>query len=144
MAGIPLAADPRTATPNNSIWRGMTERTFQQHVCRLWKHTNGRPKDPIVYAVPARKNDGENVLPIAIEIELAEGFAFVAAVKKGVESVSAVAIAIPKNRLDGLMVYIASNVEVRPNTKEKFKSMVSSIRGLASRGELELTSWIDC
>lgn len=74
---------------------------------------------------------------MAMEVDLAEGFAFVAAVRKGVESVSATAIARPINPIDGLMVYVASNDEIQQNTKDEFESIASSIRKLASQGKLK-------
>lgn len=87
----------------------LTGANFQRQVCGLWKGTKGKPKDPIVYAVPSDEENEYHGFPLQAEVELAEGFAYIAAVKKGVETVSASAISIPNDMHDGLLVYIASN-----------------------------------
>lgn len=81
---------------------------------------------------------------LTIEANRAEGFAFIAAARKGVESVSAAAIASPKEPSDGLLIYIASNDAIHLDTKVQLQSIVSSLQQVASRGKLELTVSAGC
>lgn len=137
MASILITANSRTATHNDSIWREVSEKAFRNQIINLWKHTKGRPGDPFTYAAPVCENKNNHLFTFATEVTLAEGFAFVAATKKGVESVSAAAIAVPKHEEDGLLVYVASNDDIRPSTKEQLQIILSSLRRVASRGKMK-------
>ena len=119
---------------------GLTGVDFQDQICSLWKHSRGKPKGPIVYAVPPRRERDNTGFPLEIEIELAEGIAYIAAVKKGVESVSASAVGLPNDPHDGLLLHIASNDGVRSDVQEHLQSIILLIQGIASRGECRLVS----
>lgn len=68
---------------------------FHNRVCDLWKHTKGRPGDPIANVIEQSQQAANTDFALKDEVELAEGIAYITAVCKGVEQVSACAIGIP-------------------------------------------------
>ncbi len=118
-----MPRNARTACPANSVWQPVSESTFQEHIAKLWKATSGKPKDPAVYELPAPGTFVEDNFPLAIEVQLAKGFAFIAEVRRGVECVSAAAIEWPRNPVDGSTINLASNSQIRPEVEQKLKQI---------------------
>lgn len=108
---------------------------FQDQVCDLWRHTKGEPKEPTLYALPQSYPREKGEISLKAEIELAEGFAYIAAVKKGVESVSASAVGLPKSPCDGLVLYVTSNDGVQPRVRDRLQSIASIMQEVATQGE---------
>lgn len=80
----------------------------------------------------AREDD---FLPFAIELELAKGIAFISAARKGVESVSAVAVERPQNPSEGLRLHPASNNETRQMVKNGLDEVVMILRKTVEEGK---------
>ena len=130
----------RTTVQAEAVPVALTGPDFQNQICNLWKYTKGKPRAPIVYSVPHHGECEDTGFPLAAEIELAEGIAYIAAVKKGVEAVSASAVGLPNDPHDGLLVYVASNDGVRPEVQNQLQSIARAIQGVESRGEYRLLS----
>lgn len=104
--------NPRTAKSCNSIWRDIPEDTFRQHLVNLEKRTNAVPVESQVFSATLWqteiKDAGSNrVLSLDVEHQLANDFAFLAAVKEGAQSVSAACIEQHTNE-DGLTIRFAA------------------------------------
>lgn len=134
-AMIPSLYGRWVTMPVNTGLVTLTGVDFQDQVCDLWRHTKGKPKEPTLYALPQDQECEKGKLPLKAEIELAEGFAYIAAVKKGVELVSASALGLPKNSRDGLLVYVTSNDGVPPHIQDRLQSIASAMQQVATQGE---------
>jgi len=83
----------RTANPESSIWRDLPENTFRQHLVDLEKITNSVPVEPQTFPLAQScesKNDYS--LPLSVEQQIADDFAFLAAIEEGAQSVAAVCL----------------------------------------------------
>ncbi|KIW90486.1 uncharacterized protein Z519_09132 [Cladophialophora bantiana CBS 173.52] len=123
--------DPRTAPARRSIWGPLEEAQFQRNIGKLWKITHGQPKDPQTYPLPTESTTRDDVVPITVELQLAKGVAFISAAKKGVESVTAVAIEQPQNPSQGLRLNLAANEEIRPGVKDRMDEVAAILRETA-------------
>ena len=128
--------DPRTATPQRSIWQPITETQFQQDTSVLWKATRGRPKDPQTYLLPISRTAEDKIFPIAVELQLANSIAFISANQKGVESVSAVAIERPQVPSHGLRLNLAANEEIHQVVKDSMNEIAGFLRQAAQEGRI--------
>lgn len=87
--------DARTATPAKSIWHDIAEETFREHLVKLEQQTNAVPLDIQTFPIKlwSREFDfseyRDNVLPFEIEQQIADDFAFLAALEEGAQSVAA-------------------------------------------------------
>ncbi|GAB7354443.1 hypothetical protein MBLNU459_g4931t1 [Dothideomycetes sp. NU459] len=88
--------DPRTANADQSIWRDIDEDTFRKHLVDLETRTNAVPLDMQTFSVEewlhtsgANGTDNAYTLPLEIEQQLADDFAFLAALEEGAQSVAA-------------------------------------------------------
>ncbi|KAJ4516565.1 hypothetical protein HRR83_001899 [Exophiala dermatitidis] len=124
------ALNPRTASRTMSIWSPLGEAQFQRSISTLWKATRGRPKDPQCYSLALQKTPDDGLLPVALEVQITNGIAFIAAAKKGVEFVSAVAIETPRNPSDGLRLNLAANEDVSQAVKDCLDEIITSERTL--------------
>ena len=115
----------------------LTGADFQRQVGQLWQLTKGKPKDPTVCTLPSPDEDGHNEFPLAVEIELTESIAYIAAVKKGVESVSASAMSIPNDSRSELLIYVASNDGIQPKARKHLTMIFSAIEQSAKSGGKE-------
>lgn len=127
--------DPRTATGHMSIWEPLGELRFQQNISALWKTTRGRPKTPQTYSVATQTIYDEVGLSITLELQLANGIAFIAASRKGVESVSAAVIEMPRNPSDGLKLNLAANEGISQTVKDCMDKIGASVRNVARGGK---------
>ena len=98
---MPTAQHPQrtqTAPAARSIWAHVSEDEFRADLVRLEEQTNGVPVAPQTFAlddwhkVRAEQVGSEHVLPIEVEKQLADDFAFLTAVEEGAQSVSAVCV----------------------------------------------------
>lgn len=87
--------DPRTATVEKSIWRDTTETSFRKHLVDLEERTNTVPLDMQTFSMRSWTRDVDTVkshastLPLGVEQQLADDFAFLAALEEGAQSVAA-------------------------------------------------------
>ncbi|KIW54611.1 hypothetical protein PV05_06960 [Exophiala xenobiotica] len=131
--------NPRTATAQESIWRPSEEIQFHKTIRALWKRTKGRPKDPQTYPIPTSEIPDGDIFPLVVELEVANGVAFIAATKKGVKQVSATAIERPRWPSDGLRLNLAANEEIQQIVRDKMDRVVAILRKAAKGAEITLS-----
>lgn len=86
-----------SAQSGNSIWRDVPEETFRRHLVELEERTNAVPTESETFSVEAWQSTrsssaNEHVLTLAVERQLADDFALLAAVEEGAQSVAAACI----------------------------------------------------
>jgi len=89
--------EARTASSEASIWLELPEDTFRQHLVTLQEKSGPTPIDPQVFSIKdwlstSSSDQRSYILPIRVEQQLADDFAFLAAVAEGAQSVAAVCI----------------------------------------------------
>lgn len=84
--------DSRTASPDRSIWLQISEDTFRQHLVALEKCTNAVPVEPQLFPLEPNAVASAHTLPLHVEQQLADDFAFLASVEEGAQSVAAVCL----------------------------------------------------
>ena len=88
----------RTASANQSIWRGTNLNTFRTNVVTLQDVSSRVPSDPednsacLWLAQGKKAVNSVHLLPFDVEQRVADDLAFIAAAEEGVKSVSAVAL----------------------------------------------------
>ncbi|KAN0106155.1 hypothetical protein V8E51_009031 [Hyaloscypha variabilis] len=92
-----MRTNPRTASPETSIWLDFPEDIFRQHLVSLQEKGGPTPMDPQVFSIKEWLLTSSFIgrsylLPIEVEQQLADDFAFLAAVAEGAQSVAAVCI----------------------------------------------------
>jgi hypothetical protein len=84
----------QTANSEVSIWRHLPEDTFRQHLVDLEKITNSVPVEPQTFSfdLHSQKSRDDYTLPLSVEQQIADDFAFLAAIEEGAQSVAAVCL----------------------------------------------------
>jgi hypothetical protein len=88
----------RTAEPDKSIWLFLNEDKFRQHLVNLEERTNAVPIAPQIFDASEwilgspYASSSLHTLPFDVEQQLADDFAYLAAVEEGAQSVAAVCI----------------------------------------------------
>jgi hypothetical protein len=84
----------RTANPESSIWHDLPEDTFRQHLVQLEEITNSVPVEPQTFPLALHSDGSKNdyTLPLSVEQQIADDFAFLAAIEEGAQSVAAVCL----------------------------------------------------
>lgn len=84
----------RTANPESSIWHDLPETTFRQHLVDLERITNSVPVEPQTFPLDLHSYDSKDdyTLPLSVEQQIADDFAFLAAIEEGAQSVAAVCL----------------------------------------------------
>lgn len=81
--------DSRTSSPSDSIWLEPSEDSFRHHLVDLEKRTNAVPVKPQLFSLELDARGSPHVLPLHVEQQIANDFAFLAAVEEGAQSVAA-------------------------------------------------------
>ncbi|KAH6644793.1 hypothetical protein C7974DRAFT_430475 [Boeremia exigua] len=81
-----------SSSPSDSIWLPLPEETFRQHLLELEKRTNAVPIDPQTFPLKESEKPEGYMLPLQVEQQLADDFAFLAAIEEGAQSVAAVCL----------------------------------------------------
>jgi hypothetical protein len=97
--------DCRTSDPDSSIWVDPSEDTFRRHLVQLERCTNAVPVDPQVFSFREDPNLTSHTLPLAVEQQLADDLAFLAAIEEGAQSVAAVCL---EEHSEGLTIRFAA------------------------------------
>ena len=90
--------DVCTSSTDRSIWLGLSQETFRQHLVVLGDRTNAIPIDARAFdpeewlAISPYAAQRSYSLPLAVEQQLADDFACLAAVEEGAQSVAAVCV----------------------------------------------------
>ncbi|KAK6003117.1 hypothetical protein QM012_000962 [Aureobasidium pullulans] len=84
----------QTADPEYSIWKQLSEDNFRQHLVDLEKCTNAVPIEPQTFPLASHSDTPRDgyTLPLATEQQMADDFAFLAAIEEGAQSVAAVCL----------------------------------------------------
>ncbi|KAG9588575.1 hypothetical protein KCU77_g6825, partial [Aureobasidium melanogenum] len=84
----------QTADPEFSIWKDLPEDKFRQHLVDLEKCTNAVPVEPQTFTLDSYKLTSREgyTLPLKTEQQIADDFAFLAAIEEGAQSVAAVCL----------------------------------------------------
>ncbi|KAL2837359.1 hypothetical protein BJY01DRAFT_221099 [Aspergillus pseudoustus] len=94
-SSYPTLRPVQTALPSDTIWSGVAEDDFRYHLVTLQKQTNAVPMDVLT---AEDINDQQHCilpgpfLPLKIEKQFADDFAYIAAVTEGAQSVAAVCL----------------------------------------------------
>jgi hypothetical protein len=127
----------RTANPENSIWRHLPEDAFRQHLVDLEKITNAVPVEPQIFPLDRYNLEAKDgyTLPWSVEQQLADDFAFLAAIEEGAQSVAAVCL---EERLKpaGLTVrFAALDLSLNDNIKDALRAITSTLSKNISEAE---------
>lgn len=118
----------RTASANQSIWRGTNLDTFRTNVVTLQHASSKVPSDPEDHSAGlwlAQRTDAVNsvhLLPFDVEQRVADDLAFIAAAEEGVKSVSAVALEQHVGAV-GLTIRLAANETIPKNVPSSFRRL---------------------
>ncbi|KEQ59196.1 uncharacterized protein M437DRAFT_57530 [Aureobasidium melanogenum CBS 110374] len=84
----------KTADQESSIWKFLPEDTFRQHLVALEKCTNAVPIEPQTFTLDSQNLTTREsyTLPLETEQQIADDFAFLAAIEEGAQSVAAVCL----------------------------------------------------
>ena len=129
-----------TATARDSIWRDVDQGRFRKRVDDLHRK-NDVPDLPKTYDCHAwqRKNDpgrtGARLLPLEIEERIANDTAFIAAARKDVKTVSAVAFE-EVHAGSGLVVRLAANGAIEQPVIDTLVTIVTLLQDCATKSQL--------
>ncbi len=118
----------RTASADQSIWRGTKLDAFRRNVVALQYASNKVPSDPEDHSARlwlAQRTNAVNsfhLLPFHVEQRVADDLAFIAAAEEGVKSVSAVALEQHVGAA-GLTIRLAANETIPKNVPSIFRRM---------------------
>jgi hypothetical protein len=126
--------DPRTASHDISIWHDLPEDVFRQHLVSLQEKTGPTPIDPQAFSVREWLSlspyvNRSYMLPIDVEQELADDFAFLAAVEEGAQSVAAVCIEEHVHQTGMTLRFAAMDV----SRNEAVKTALQDVSDILSR-----------
>lgn len=124
--------EPDTAPNDRSVWQDINRKVLERTSLALFKkqHVAGRR----IYTMPfQRAYDPSYLLPLDVEMGLADDFAFIAACEPQVGFVTAVAIEQRTNE-PSLLVKLAANEGISVSVKEKFNELFEVLRQHARRG----------
>ncbi|KAB8263716.1 hypothetical protein BDV32DRAFT_161835 [Aspergillus pseudonomiae] len=92
-SSVPTVLSVQTAVPPDTIWSRVTEADFRQHLVTLEKQTNAVPMDVLTAEDDNEQRGSSNsFLPLKTEKQVADDFAYIAAVTEGAQSVAAVCL----------------------------------------------------
>lgn len=123
----------QTAAVYDTIWHRISEDTFRQHLVALEKRTNAVPMGPRVFKLEdTAETDRKDArrLPLSVEQQVADDFAFVAAVQQGAQSVAATCIEQRHSQPSMTIRFAAADT-----IEESVQHMLSQICAILTRGE---------
>ncbi|KAJ9655249.1 hypothetical protein H2198_005865 [Neophaeococcomyces mojaviensis] len=122
----------RTAGRSNTIWRKLPEDAFRGHLIALERLTNAVPIDTQVFELEQDATDDADtyrILSLRTEQQVADDFAFLAAVQEGAQSVAAVCLEQHLSNKSSLKARLAAI----DTLDEKVKSTLNNICGILMR-----------
>ena len=136
----PVYPPVNNSAPNQSIWQHLNQSEFRQRIQKLMDK-NDVPGKPMIHTYTAWRNrqasryDDVSVLPFDVEERVANDIAFIAAARKDVKTVSAVALE-EQNYSQGLTVRLSANGIVEAPVKDSLTSIFGLLQKCAMKGEL--------
>ena len=133
----PLKVPVNTAAPGDSIWRDIDQARFRKQIDDL-KHKNEVPGAPNIHNFKTwrkRRDEPPRLLPLEVEERIANDIAFLAAARKDVKSVSAVALE-EANDSGGVTVRLAANEVIEAPVIGALGSIFSLLQDCAGKSGL--------
>lgn len=136
--------DADTATPDQSVWRPLSQKKFLQNVVDLHRASNKISSNPKVHARiewPAariRNDSADYVLPFETEQRVADDLAFIAAAEEGVKAISAVGLEQTLGT-HSLVVRLAVNETIPQDVPDTFEKISDLLSGCATRRAWKLS-----
>ena len=133
--------DPRTALRDESIWHNISENVFRLHLVELEKCTNAVPTGMQTFPVNDwldQSASDSHTLPLSVEQQFADDFAYLSAVEEGAQSVAAACIE-EHIRPPGLVIrFAALDISMNNTTKTTLQAMLELLT--KSKPEIETHS----
>ncbi len=131
---VPQLLAVSTASHQDSVWKTVTRDAFRTNVVDLEKASAKCPADPKIHSrPPTLENDDDlHVMPFEVEQRLADDLAFVAAFKKDVWTITAVALE-EVSQPRGLVVRLAANAAVESSVLETLNQILQLLRQCSKR-----------
>jgi hypothetical protein len=119
----------QTANPESSIWRHLPEDTFRQHLVDLEKITNAVPMEPQSFPLDRYNLEAidEYTLSWVAEQQIADDFAFLAAIEEGAQSVAAVCLEEHRQSAGLTVRFAALDLSLNDNVKEALRTIVGTL-----------------
>ncbi|KAL2810614.1 hypothetical protein BJX63DRAFT_401683 [Aspergillus granulosus] len=133
-SSTPTVRPVQTAVPPDTIWSRITEAGFRQHLVTLEKQTNAVPMDVLAAEGDGEQHDSSSsFLPLKTEKQVADDFAYIAAVTEGAQSVAAVCLeqhigASLAPNLPTLVIKVAGMDIINDNVKEMLCAVVAQLQ----------------
>lgn len=129
---------PDTAVVGESIWDVTPRSEFEKNIAELTR-LNDQPATSQVYKLRSEDSHPDFAfLPLDIERELADDFAFIAACEEGVNTVTATALELMN---DSTRLVVAANEGIRMEVKETMTKVLSKLEACARLGEMLVVLW---
>ena len=131
--------NPRTANPAQSIWHDLPEETFRQHLVELEEHTNAIPTDMQIFSMKDWLASCEvasqdlYTLPLVVEQQLADDFAFLSAVEEGAQSVAAACLEETQDPPNLTVRFAALDLSLSEATKAALHNISGVLADVASK-----------
>ncbi|KAL4861130.1 hypothetical protein BDV12DRAFT_208331 [Aspergillus spectabilis] len=130
----PTVRPVQTAIPSDTIWSRISEDDFRQHLVTLEKQTNAVPMDVLTAEGDDKQHDRPgSFLPLKTEKQVADDFAYIAAVTEGAQSVAAICLeqhistSLAPN-LPTLVINVAGMDVINENVKEMLHAIVTQLQ----------------
>jgi hypothetical protein len=127
----------QTAVPPDTIWSRVTEDEFREHLVTLEKQTNAVLMDVLTAEGDDEQQDSSSLsLPMKREKQVADDFAYIAAVTEGAQSVAAVCLeqhistSLALNH-PTLVIRVAGMDVLDENVKEMLQTVVAELQSLS-------------
>lgn len=123
---------PTTAESGLSIWDWVDRGKFENDVVAL-SQTNGVPEPHIYDEAEWPQQGTQALLPFALERQVADDLAFIAAYDYGVDYVTAATLEA-SNDPPCLTIRLAANEGVKDCVKRAFEQLLNTLQSCASKG----------
>jgi hypothetical protein len=120
----------QTANLESSIWRDLPEDIFRQHLVNLEKITNAVPVEPQTFPLDQHNNHESKdnyTLPLNVEQQIADDFAFLAAIEEGAQSVAAVCLEEHLQPTGLTVRFAALDLSLNDQVKEALEAITSTL-----------------
>ena len=138
---------PNTARPGRSVWDGVGRGTFEGHVDSFY-HTGFVPDSRVLVKEDWPEQCNQTVLPFAIEKQLSDDLAFIAACEYGVGYMTVATVEPARGEPCGLTVRLAANKGICNRVKCAIEELFITLERCARKGRVTFfISWLlilDC
>ena len=129
---------PNTATPGRSVWDGIGRKTFEKRVDALHQ-TRFLPQSWVLSEQDWPEKRSTDVFPFAIEKQLCDDLAFIAACEYGVRYVTVATLEPVNGGAGGLILRLAANEGIRDKVKDAVGKILRVLERCAQKSEKALS-----